>query len=94
LIALRYGTIPIVRETGGLKDTITPYNKYTNEGNGFGFKHYSYEELLKITNYALEVYNNRKNWQSLIIQAMDSNNSLEKSAKEYKRLYSELIACK
>lgn len=91
LIALRYGSIPIVRETGGLKDTITPFNEFTGEGNGFGFQNYSYDELKKVTDYALEVYKNEKNWQSLVIQAMNSDNSWEKSAVEYKKLYEELI---
>ena len=45
LIALRYGSIPIVRETGGLKDTITPYNKYNGVGNGFGFRNYNYSRI-------------------------------------------------
>lgn len=93
LIALRYGAIPIVRETGGLKDTIKPYNEHTDEGTGFGFKNYNHSELYKITKYALKVYKNRKSWQLLIIQAMNSNNSWSKSAKEYKKMYSELMAC-
>ena len=56
LIALRYGSIPIVRETGGLKDTISPYNKYTGIGNGFGFKNFNSNELMQIIEYALTIY--------------------------------------
>ena len=53
LIALRYGTIPIVRETGGLRDTVVPYNKYTGEGNGFGFRNYNANELISIIEEAI-----------------------------------------
>ena len=91
LIALRYGTLPIVRETGGLRDTVIPYNKYTGTGNGFGFRNYRADELLKITKYALEVYRDKKAFENLRVQAMMSDNSWEKSAKEYLRLYSEVI---
>ncbi|MBQ6820111.1 MAG: glycogen synthase GlgA [Clostridium sp.] len=91
LIALRYGTVPIVRETGGLKDTVKPYDEYTEEGNGFGFKNYSHEELFKITKYALEIYKDKKRWRKIVRNAMKSDNSWEKSAQEYMNLYKELI---
>ena len=91
LIALRYGSLPIVRETGGLKDTISPYNKYNGVGNGFGFRNYNYNDLMNATEQALDVYNNKDIWKSLVLQAMHSNNSWEKSAKEYKALYSGLV---
>ncbi|MEG2789540.1 MAG: glycogen synthase GlgA [Romboutsia sp.] len=92
LIALRYGSLPIVRETGGLKDTILPYNKYNGIGNGFGFRNYNYSDLINATNSALEMYNDKKEWKSLVMQAMKSNNSWEKSAKEYKVLYAGVVA--
>lgn len=91
LIALRYGALPIVRETGGLKDTISPYNKYNGVGTGFGFRNYNYGELMNATEHALDIYNNKDVWRSLVLQAMNSNNSWEKSAKEYKSLYSGLM---
>ena len=91
LIALRYGAVPIVRETGGLKDTVIPYDEYTGLGNGFGFKNYDYNELKKIIEYAIEVYKSDKKWQSLILQSMKSDNSWLKSAKKYKGMYEELI---
>lgn len=91
LIALRYGSLPIVRETGGLKDTISPYNKYNGEGNGFGFRNYNYSELMNATEQALEIYRHKDIWEALVLQAMKSNNSWEKSAKGYKALYSGLI---
>ena len=91
LIALRYGSIPIVRETGGLKDTVTPYNEYDETGNGFGFKNYRFEELFNITKYALKIYRNKDKWNNIVRQAMSSDNSWEKSAKEYIEIYNKLI---
>ena len=91
LIALRYGTIPIVRETGGLKDTICPYNKYTGIGNGFGFKNFNSNELMQIIEYALTIYDDKDAWNNIIRQAMDSDNSWEKSAMQYKLLYEDVV---
>lgn len=91
LIALRYGTVPIVRETGGLKDTILPYNQYNGVGNGFSFTHYDSNDLMYVINYALETYKNKEVWKSLVTQAMNSNNSWRKAAEEYKALYEEII---
>ncbi len=91
LIALRYGTIPIVRETGGLKDTVISYDRNTGIGTGFKFKKYDYNLLKETIEYALEVYKNKEIWQGLILQSMNSDNSWGKSAKEYKKLYEELI---
>lgn len=90
LIALRYGTIPIVRETGGLRDTITPYNQYTGEGNGFSFTNFNGEELFMIIEYALDIFKNKKVWKSIVKEAIESDNSWEKSAKEYINLYTSL----
>ncbi|MBU3134582.1 glycogen synthase GlgA [Clostridium gasigenes] len=92
LIALRYGSVPIVRETGGLKDTITDYNSQNKEGNGFTFRDYNYIELMEKIEYSIEVYKNKDNWQSLVMRAMNSYNSWDKSAEEYKKLYKELMA--
>lgn len=92
LIALRYGTIPIVRETGGLKDTVIPYNETTGIGTGFSFREYRQEDLSLIMNYALDVYyNNKEAWYSLVNQAISSDNSWSKSANEYKNLYERII---
>ncbi|MPQ43313.1 glycogen synthase GlgA [Clostridium tarantellae] len=91
LIALRYGAIPIVRETGGLKDTILPFNQYNGLGNGFSFTNYNSNDLMHVINYALETYKNKDVWTSIVTQAMNSNNSWGKSAKEYKELYEELL---
>ena len=90
LIALRYGSVPIVRETGGLKDTVVPYNEYEGTGNGFGFKNYRFDELINITKYALGIYKDKNKWNSIVRQSMSSDNSWEKSAMEYIRIYDEL----
>ena len=87
LIALRYGTVPIVRETGGLKDTVVPYNQYNGVGNGFGFKNYSSNDLMYVTEYALELFRNKGVWRHIVEQAMDSDNSWDKAAREYAWLY-------
>lgn len=91
LIALRYGSIPIVRETGGLKDTVSSYNKYTGIGNGFGFKNFNSNELMQIIEYALTIYDDKDAWNNIIRQAMDSDNSWEKSAMQYKLLYEDVV---
>lgn len=88
LISLRYGTVPIVREVGGLKDTVLPYNKYTNEGNGFTFKNYNAHELLFKIKEALDLYNKDKStWQDMMLRGMKADNSWEHSSKEYIKLY-------
>ena len=91
LIALRYGAIPVVRETGGLKDTIIPYNKFDKTGNGFGFRNYNSYELLIALESALEIYKNKEEWNNLVKNAMNCDNSWSKSAGEYLNLYNELI---
>ena len=88
LISLRYGTIPIVREVGGLKDTVKPYNKYTNEGNGFTFKNYNAHELLFKIKEAIHIYDkDKKTWESMILRAMKADHSWERSSREYIELY-------
>ena len=91
LIALRYGTIPIVRETGGLKDTVAPYNEHTGIGNGFSFKNFNGDELLMITKYAISTYYDKWRWNSIVNQALNTDNSWEKSAISYKGLYEEIV---
>ena len=91
LISLRYGTIPVVREVGGLKDTVEPYNRYTGEGNGFSFKNFNAHELLFSIKEALYYYSDKKVWNDLIKAAMNSKNDWEKSADEYIKLYKNLI---
>jgi len=90
-IAMRYGTVPIIRETGGLKDTVTPYNKYEETGNGFSFGTYNAHEMFFAVKRALEVYADPKKWKHLVKSAMRYDSSWETSAKEYLTLYEELM---
>lgn len=92
LIALRYGTVPIVRETGGLKDTIIPYNKFTGEGNGFSFTNYNAHDMLNVIELAIETFDDKKEWAELQKNGMRSEISWKDSANEYKKLYSRLIS--
>ena len=91
LIAMHYGALPLVRETGGLKDTVKPYNRYTGEGNGFSF-HGSYAgDMMNTILYALEQYNdNREAWKTLVKNALDTDVSWNKSAAIYEQLYYQL----
>ncbi|MGV8147008.1 MAG: glycogen synthase GlgA [Alkaliphilus sp.] len=91
MIALRYGSLPIVRETGGLKDTITSYNESTEEGNGFTFSDYNAHDMLFTISRAVELYSNKKTWNKIIQNAMRCNNSWESSASEYVNLYAKMI---
>lgn len=90
LIALRYGTVPIVRETGGLKDTIIPYNKYTNEGNGFSFTNYNAHDMLNVIQLAIETFKDKKRWTIIQKNGMKSETSWKESAKQYSNLYKKL----
>lgn len=91
MIAMRYGTLPIVRETGGLKDTVIPYNEYTKEGNGFSFANYNAHEMFFTLQRALKLYQEDKEaWNTLVENAMNTDNSWSKSAKEYIETYKSL----
>nr|WP_303213040.1 glycogen synthase GlgA [uncultured Romboutsia sp.] len=91
MLAMRYGTLPIVRETGGLKDTVIPYNKYTGEGNGFSFKNYNAHEMLHCIRRAIKVYNDKDRWMELVNNAMNTDSSWKKSATEYIKVYEEIV---
>lgn len=90
LISLRYGSIPIVRATGGLKETVLAYNDNVGEGNGFTFEHYAPQHMLAAIRTALEHYN-REAWLELRRNAMSMDFSWKRSAVEYKRLYQNMI---
>ena len=91
LIAMRYGTVPIVRETGGLKDTVEPYNMYSNTGNGFTFDRYDAGLLLDAINRAKTLFfTNRWCWDEMVQRDMDKDVSWDSSAQRYKQLYLEL----
>ncbi len=91
LISMRYGSIPVVRATGGLKDTVVPYNKATRTGNGFLFSNYNAHEMMSTIKKALTLFRDFNSWKILIQNAMQSDYSWARSAKEYKALYERLI---
>lgn len=92
MLAMRYGSIPIVRETGGLKDTVMPYNKFTGEGNGFSFANYNAHEMFFTLQKAIKLYQDKNIWNNLIINAMNTDNSWKKSAQDYIRIFKSLIS--
>ncbi len=94
LIALRYGTIPVVRKTGGLSDTVIPYSKYTEQGNGFVFENYNAHEMMATLRRALSHYGNYAVWKQIMRNAMTSDYSWNESAREYIRLYEQLLGKK
>ncbi len=89
MVALRYGTIPIVRETGGLRDSVR--DSGDGEGNGFVFSSYNAHDMLHAIRRACEGYQDKEGWQILVKRAMDSDNSWGKSANEYIRMYKEVL---
>ena len=91
LIAMRYGTAPIVRETGGLKDTVEPYNMFENTGNGFTFDRYDAGLLYDAINRAKTLYfEDREDWDKMVIRDMEKDVSWAKSAEQYRELYLQL----
>ncbi len=91
LIALRYGTVPIVRETGGLKDTVEAYNEIEKTGTGFSFANYNADDMLGIINYSKSVYfKNKRQWNNIIARGMKKDYSWTRSAKAYEELYDSL----
>ena len=92
LMSLRYGTLPIVRETGGLKDTVQPYNEYEGTGTGFSFKNYNAHEMLRTIRYAEQIYYDRKReWNKMVDRAMAVDFSWKVSANKYQEMYDWLI---
>ena len=93
LIAMRYGTVPVVRETGGLKDTVLPYDAETDSGNGFTFGSYRPELLLQAINDAKTLFfTQREKWDAMVKRNMEKDVSWEQSAKQYLDFYRELMA--
>lgn len=90
LIALRYGAAPIVRETGGLRDTVQSYNEESGEGNGFSFAKYDANDMLFTLNRAIQAYNDKETWIKLTKNISKSNFSWQESAKKYQVLYESL----
>ncbi len=92
LISFRYGTVPIVRETGGLKDTVDAYNEYENKGDGFSFSNYNAHEMLKVINYSKKVFFEKKaRWNQIIDRGMAKDFSWDASRVRYEDMYNYLI---
>ena len=88
LMSLRFGTLPIVRETGGLKDTVEAYDEYEKTGTGFSFTNYNAHEMMYTVRYAEQIYYDKKrDWNKMIERAMAADFSWENSAKQYEELY-------
>ncbi len=91
MMSLRYGTIPIVRETGGLKDSVAPYNEYDRTGTGFSFAHYSASEMMDVIDYALNIYSRKDHWEHLVYSAMCCKLDWENSAQQYIQAFQSLL---
>jgi starch synthase len=91
LIALKYGAVPVVRETGGLKDTVIPFDKYTNKGNGLTFTNFNAHELLFTLKRALSYYADTSVWKHIVGNAISSQYGWSKSAQSYADLYKKVI---
>lgn len=92
LCSLRYGTLPLVRETGGLKDTVNPYNEFDKSGNGFSFTNYDANEMMNTLKNAVDVYYNKpEDWKILQRNALNTDVSWENSARVYSQLYNEVM---
>lgn len=92
IIALKYGTLPIVRETGGLVDTVSPYNEFDKTGNGFSFTSYNAHDMMYVIRYALKVFHqDKKSFDILVKNAMSADFSWTQSAKTYKKLYRQVL---
>ena len=88
LMSLRYGTVPIVRETGGLKDTVWPYNEFEGTGTGFSFANYNAHEMLAAIRYAERIYYDQKrDWNKIVERGMKADFSWNVSAKKYQEMY-------
>lgn len=92
IIAMKYGAIPIVRETGGLNDTVKAWNEFTSEGNGFSFKNFNAHDMLYTIQRAISFYHDHEGWDSIVKQAMRMDYSWAQSAFRYNQLYAELIS--
>ncbi|WML40939.1 glycogen synthase GlgA [Neobacillus sp. OS1-2] len=92
LIAMKYGAIPIVRETGGLNDTVKAWNEFTGEGNGFSFSNFNAHDMLFTIQRAVSFYYDKKSWESIVRQAMKKDYSWAQSAFSYNQLYAALVS--
>ena len=91
IIAMSYGTLPLVRETGGLSDTVIPFNEFTGEGNGFSFANYNAHDMLNVIEYAVNCYKDKKMWTKLVKNAMRTKFDWKTQADEYLKIYNTLL---
>ncbi|MFA5537287.1 MAG: glycogen synthase GlgA [Bacillota bacterium] len=92
MIAMRYGTVPLVREVGGLKDSVKPYNEYTGEGNGFSFANYNAHDFLNTIRYALKIYYEQPStWKKIVTNSQKEDLSWTNSADKYLELYRQTV---
>ncbi len=91
MIACKYGTIPVVRNTGGLADSIIPNSQGSKKANGYKFDNYNAYDMLYVIGESLYAYNNKEEWSKLQVQAMKTDFSWKKSAKSYEKIYRELL---
>ena len=92
IMSLRYGTVPIVRETGGLKDTVIPFNEFENSGTGFSFRNYNAHEMMATVRYAERIFYDQKDqWNDLVKRAMNVDFSWNASAEKYEILYDHML---
>ena len=95
IISMRYGTLPVVRETGGLKDTVIPYNEFTKEGTGFSFENYSAQDMVYVLKYAMQIYyDDKASWNTIIKNAMETDYSWSVSADKYIKMYEDITGIK
>jgi starch synthase len=94
MYALRYGTIPLVRATGGLEDTIVPFDPSTGEGNGFKFKAYEADAFLETVQQSVTLYSDTKAWKRLMANGMQEDFSWDRSAESYLDLYQSILQTK
>ena len=92
MIAMRYGTLPIVRETGGLKDTVHPYEAWRDSGNGFTFANYDSRDMFSVIAQAVELYHgDREAFRRLQLRGMSEDFRWSRSAGEYRRIYERIL---
>jgi starch synthase len=94
MISMRYGTVPIVRATGGLKDSVQNYNPQSGTGTGFVFQNYKSDELLAVTKKSLKIYKDKESWKKLVENCMNQDFSWAQSAKKYIELYEKTLTSK
>ena len=91
MMSLKYGTIPIVRETGGLADSVQPYNEFEQTGTGFSFSNYNAHEMMATVRYAEKIYYDKKrDWNKIVERGMSKDFSWKSSAKQYEELYDDM----